>query len=101
MHTFQICGLNSSTTIKYYPSFHTQMKSSSREALISYFLEMQGLGNAVIYAESVGEWGMSCSSNPDDVMSGVTHCGISHCRKMDLNCLLIIETNFDSKYSHK
>lgn len=49
------------------------MKSLSRKALIS--LSLEGLGNAVIYAESVGELGMPCSSSPDDPMVGTQEDG--------------------------
>lgn len=40
---------------------HFQMKRSSRKALISLSLEALGLGNAVIYAEPMGERGIPCS----------------------------------------
>lgn len=54
---------------EYCQRFHTHMKSFSRKALIS--LSLEGLGNAVIFPESVGEVGMPCSSSPDGPFVGI------------------------------
>lgn len=55
-------------------------------------MEAKDLGNAVIYAESVGEWGIPFSSNPADITPKSHIVGFPIAGRWSTVAILIMET---------